>query len=118
MDPGTDPDVHHTEDLSLEVLEQIVRDNEKVVVEIWAPWCHPCELQGRIISTMLQSGNYGSFRFGRLNADLFPEAYERFGIRALPAVIGFCKGSQTDKVTGLRREESLSRFISGICTHS
>lgn len=98
-------------DTNLAEVRRIIDSGVNVVVELWAPWCHPCELMKTVLEKIASSDNYRNFAFVRLNADEYPSSYEEFGARALPALIGFHKGSACGKLIGFHREESTVKFL-------
>ena len=101
-------------DLDMDEADSIIADGKAVVLELWAPWCHPCELMKTVLERIIGSGKFRELRFIRVNADKYPESYEKYGARALPAIIGFANGEKRGKLIGFYGEGKTISFLEAI----
>jgi len=90
----------HPADVTGDNLErQIARGTLPLLVDVWAPWCGPCQAMGPAFAeaaTVLEP----DFRLAKLNSDAAPEVAGRLGIRGIPTMILFRNGAEHARVSG------------------
>ena len=78
-----------------------------IFVDFWAPWCHPCRLQGPIIEKLAVS-LAGKATVGKVNVDENPELAAGYSVMNIPTIIIFKDGKEVKRLAGLRQEAELS----------
>ena len=82
-----------------------------VLVDFWAPWCGPCQMQGPIIDEL--AGEIGDKAvIGKVNVDDHHEIAGRYGIMSIPALIVFKDGEVVDSLVGVHQKKDLLEVIS------
>lgn len=81
-----------------------------VLVDFWAAWCGPCRTLAPTVATIAEK-HTNSARFVKLNVDDSTAVIQRYGIRAIPTLILFEDGKETERLIGVIREEEISRKI-------
>ena len=89
---------------------EVERSAVPVLVELWAPWCAPCEALGRVLEGVAEE-YAGQAKVVRVNIDESPGVAERFGIEGIPTVMLFARGVARERAMGLRPREEYARFV-------
>ena len=88
----------------VEVTEQtfdqsVLKADEPVLVDFWAPWCAPCRHLAPIVEEL--AGDYdGKVTFTKLNVDEAPNIAVRYGIMSIPTLAVFRDGKAVDGILG------------------
>jgi len=77
----------------------VVKENEILVVDFWAPWCSPCRMVGPIIE-QLAAEYAGKVVFGKMNVDENQRVPSSFGIMSIPTIVVFHRGQAVKKIVG------------------
>ena len=93
---------------------EILKSDQPVVVDFWAPWCGPCKAIGPMIEDLAQSYG-GKVKFAKCNVDDNPITPGKYGIKAIPTLIFFKGGNVSEQITGVvaksRLEEALNALL-------
>lgn len=82
-----------------------------VLVDFWAPWCGPCQMQLPILEKVAQRVGEKA-KVGKLNVEESPDVASKFNIFSIPTLIVFKDGSPVKVFQGLQTEETLVSAIS------
>ncbi len=85
-----------------------------VLVDFWAPWCGPCQMQGPIIDKVADSVGDKAV-VAKCNVDEAQSIAAKFGIQSIPALILFKNGEEIKRMVGLQQEASLISEINNLC---
>lgn len=81
-----------------------------VLVDIWAPWCAPCQMQGPVVEAVAEAVGEKA-KVAKLNADEGQATAARFGIRSIPTLLVLKDGVEVKRFVGLQTEEILIESI-------
>ena len=81
-----------------------------VLVDIWAPWCAPCLMQGPIVEKVAEAVDQKA-KVAKLNADEGQVTAARFGIRAIPTLLLMKDGVEVRRFVGVQDEQTLIQGI-------
>jgi thioredoxin 1 len=81
--------------------DQLIRSNELVLVDFWAPWCGPCRLIAPILEQLADEMK-GKAVVAKLNVDENPIAPTRYQIRGIPTLKLFYQGKEAHTFVGLQ----------------
>jgi len=96
--------------LNKENFEEIIKNNEKVVVDFWASWCMPCKMVAPIFEKIAEKYK-NEIIFAKLNVDENPDIASEFGIMSIPTFLVFKNGEVAGKIVGAMPEKILEEKI-------
>lgn len=76
------------------------------LVDFWAPWCHPCRLQGPILEKVADKIGEKA-RVFKLNVDESSQVASKFGITSIPTLLIFKNGAKVRQFVGVQGEDVL-----------
>lgn len=77
----------------------------RVLVDFYADWCGPCKRLGAILEEI------NDIDILKVNADLFQNISNKYGVMSIPTLIIFDKGNEIKKSIGFKTKEELIEFI-------
>ncbi|ODU62126.1 MAG: thioredoxin [Acetobacteraceae bacterium SCN 69-10] len=99
-------------DVSGDMLQrQVQKGTVPVVVDVWAPWCGPCQFMGPEYEKVAQALEPRA-RFLKLNSDNEQQLAGALNIRGIPTMILFKDGKEADRVSGAMPESQINSWRS------
>jgi len=97
--------------------EEIVKNNNIVMIDFWAPWCGPCRMIAPIIEELAEEYKDKGVVIGKVNTDEEQELAMQFAIRSIPTVVFIKNGEVVDGLIGAAPknmyEEKLNALLEG-----
>lgn len=78
---------------------EVLKSDQPVLVDFWAPWCGPCKMLGPVIDEIAQE-KAGTVKVAKLNVDDSPQLAAQYQIQSIPALLIFKNGEVADKLIG------------------
>ncbi len=94
------------ESLTTKTFDEYVKNNYVVIVDFWAPWCMPCQMQGKQIIGKMSDLPKG-VKMVKVNVDENPALAQRFNVKGIPQLYLFVNGKVMEGWTGLTKPETL-----------
>lgn len=94
--------------------EVLLRSSDlPVVVDLWAPWCGPCQTLGPIIERVVEATD-GAVALAKVNVDENPAISGSFQVQSIPAVFALKDGKVVDRFIGAQPEAFVAEFVAGL----
>ncbi len=92
--------------------EEVLRRSHEVpvVVDLWAPWCGPCQTLGPIIEQVVDATE-GAVVLAKVNVDENPSISQSFQVQSIPAVFALRDGKVVDGFVGAQPEAAITEFV-------
>ena len=85
---------------------EVVKSTMPVLVDFWAVWCGPCQMQGPIVEEVALE-MAGKAKVGKMNVDENPSIPQKFGIMSIPTLMIFKGGTVVKQFVGVQSKETL-----------
>jgi thioredoxin 1 len=108
MKMGNEDLLIHVNDENFE--EEIIKSDKPALVDLWAPWCGPCNAIAPIVEELAEEYK-DKIKVAKLNVDDSPGTATNYGVRSIPTLLLFKNGSVQDTLIGLVGKERLEDFI-------
>ncbi len=81
-----------------------------VVVDLWAPWCGPCQQLGPLLEQAVADTG-GQVELAKVNVDDNPGIAQMFQVQGIPAVYAVRGGAVVDGFVGAQGREAVTAFV-------
>ena len=93
----------------LNELNEVVNNNKKVLVDVWATWCGPCKMLSPIIDKV--SEELTDVCVVKVNIDDNDDVAYKYGVEAIPTLLVFDNGSLVKKNVGFIPENKVKDLV-------
>lgn len=89
---------------------RVLKAQQPVVVEVWAPWCGPCRAMAPVLEEVAREFA-GKAQVVKLNADNNPELVKQFKVMGIPTLLFFSHGKLVDRKTGAQSGPAITHRL-------
>lgn len=90
--------------------EVLAEKTMPVLVDFWATWCGPCQLQGPIIEEVAKEFA-GQVKVAKLEVDQNPETAAKYNIMSIPTLAIFKDGQIVKQLLGLQQKVRIAEEL-------
>ncbi|MBZ2190347.1 MAG: thioredoxin TrxA [Alcanivorax sp.] len=101
-------DIINASDSSFEA--DVLKSDEPVLVDYWAPWCGPCKMIAPILEEVVKEYD-GRLKIVKINIDENPETPRKYGVRGIPTLTVFKNGNVEATKVGALSKSQLTAFL-------
>ena len=84
---------------------ELVKKENKVLVDFFATWCGPCKMLGPILEQA-----ESKIKVIKVDTDEFENLAREYGIMSIPTLVLLENGKEVKRHTGFMDKESLEKF--------
>lgn len=88
----------------------VLKSENAVLVDFWAPWCSPCRMVAPIIEELADE-YVGRITIGKVNVDENGPIASEYGVMSIPTLGIFKGGKMVDKIVGFRGKPDLVKML-------
>jgi thioredoxin 1 len=92
---------------------EVIKSENPVVVDFWAPWCGPCRRLAPVTEKLAEDYG-GKVKFCKINVDENPATSAKYGIMSIPTLIFFKSGEKKDSSLGAVPETLLKPKVDAL----
>jgi thioredoxin 1 len=93
--------------------EMVIKNDLPVIVDFWAPWCGPCRAVGPVLE-QVASDYEGRAAVVKINVDEETVTASAMGVRSIPTIAFFYKGTPYKTIIGARPKEEITKVLDEI----
>ena len=90
--------------------EQVLKSDQPVLVDFWAPWCAPCRMMTPAVEA-IASEFTGRAKVGKVNVDDNLSLAGRYNIRGIPALLLFKDGQIREQLVGATSKDAIKKML-------
>lgn len=88
---------------------EVLKSDLPVLVDFWAVWCGPCQMQGPVIDELAEE--LAGVKFGKLNVDQNMSLAQKFRVMNIPTLLVFRNGEVAASAVGLQNKEGIKKLL-------
>ena len=89
---------------------EVVGAKVPVVIDFWASWCGPCQMQSPVVDAVAESLG-DQVKVCKVNVDEQMELAREFAVASIPTILVIKNGEVAYRAVGLQSEEELQKAL-------
>ena len=88
---------------------EVLKSEVPVLVDFWAEWCGPCQMQGPVIDEL--SEEVSGVKFAKLNVDECMRLAQKYRVASIATLLVFKDGKVAASSVGLQPKEGVRKLL-------
>ena len=88
---------------------EVLNSDKKVLVDFWATWCGPCQMQTPILEEI--ASEVKTRKIVSVNIDAQPELAAAYKVASIPCLVYFKDGEEVDRRIGLTSKLDILKLL-------
>ncbi len=85
---------------------EVVKADQPVLVDFWAPWCGPCKMLGPVLEEIANEKG-DSLKVVKINVDENQDLAQKYDVMSIPTMFVFKDGEVADSFMGAMGKKDL-----------
>ena len=85
--------------------EEVLKSDKIVILEFYADWCMPCQMQSPIIDKIAEERS--DIKVGKINVDENQSLAEKYGIMSIPTILIIKDKEISNKFVGVTSKDKI-----------
>jgi len=94
--------------------KEVLQFDGPVLVDFFATWCGPCQMQGPIIDELAKEVEGKNMKVAKLDVDASPKTAEKYEIMSVPTLILFKGGEVKETLHGVHNKDDLKSKLEAL----
>ena len=88
---------------------QVLQADKPVLVDFWATWCGPCQMQAPILEELVKERN--DVIIAKVDVDQNPNLAQKYRVMSIPMLAVFKNGQPVVSAVGLQNKATLNEML-------
>ena len=90
--------------------QEVMKSSKPVLLDFWATWCGPCQMQGPVIDEAAEKLADKAV-FGKVNVDEQQKLAQQYGVMSIPTLVVLKNGKVVNQTVGARPKEQIAAML-------
>lgn len=89
--------------------DQLLRDNERLLVDFYADWCGPCQMMAPVLEELAAENDEATIV--KVDIEAVPQMSTRYNVSSIPTFITLVSGEIRERFVGVQEKAVLTKSL-------